>query len=98
MFLCEKVEKSWNRTPGWIPREAVKVLCFISFWERYLRPGALGRNSPELPNFYGNGWNSTPFHEHEVILHNFQLRGVKMVPGRPRGRNINETYAFPMPF
>ena len=93
--LCEKVEKSWNRTPGWISREAVKVLCFIRFWERYLRPGAeFSRITP----FYGIGWNSTTFHENEVILHHFQLRGVKMVPGRPRGRNINETYAFPMPF
>ena len=49
-------------------------------------------------NFCGNGLNFTTFHENGVILHNFQLRGVEMVPGRPRGRNINETYAFPMPF
>ena len=33
-----------------------------------------------------------------MILHHFQLRGVEMVPGRPRGGNTNETNAFPMLF
>ena len=63
--LCEKVGKSWNRTPGWISREAVKVLYFIRFWERYLRPGA---EFSRITQFYGNGWNSTTFHENDVIF------------------------------
>ena len=47
--LCEKVEKSWNRTPGWISREAVKVLRLVRFWERYSRPGVeFSRNTQFL--------------------------------------------------
>ena len=91
MFLCEKVGKSWNRTPGWISREAVKVLCFIRFWERYLRPGV---ECSWIIHFYGNGWNFTTFHENEVIYTISSSVGWKWCPGGPGA----ETSTKPMLF
>ena len=56
MFLREKVEKSCNRTPGWVSRRAAKVLCLIRVWGGYLRPGV--EFSPISPFW----WKWAEFH------------------------------------
>ena len=44
--------------------------------------------------FCGNGWNFSTFHEYGLILHHFQLRGVKMVPGGPGAETSTKPRLF----
>ena len=94
-FSRAKTRKLRSRASGWASGNVEKVLRLISNPSWGVRPWL---DFSRITHFCGNWRNSTKFHETFVILHHFQLRGVEMVPGRPRGRNTNETYAFPMPF
>ena len=95
MFLCEKVEKDWNRTPGWISREAVKVLCFIRFWERYLRPGAefsrITQFSWKWVEFHNISWKWGDFTQ---VSAPWGENGARAAPGQKHQRNLCFSYAF----
>ena len=95
MFLCEKVEKSWNRTPGWISREAVKVLCLVRFWERYSRPGV------EFSRINQFLWKWMEFHHISWKWGDFTPfsapwggNGARAAPGWKHQRNQCFSYAF----
>ena len=93
--LRGKVEKSWNRTPGWISREAVKVLCLVRFWERYSRPGVeFSRNT----QFW---WKWVEFHHISWKWGDFAPfsapwggNGARAAPGWKHQRNLSFSYAF----
>ena len=95
MFLREKVEKSWNRTPGWISREAVKVLCLVRFWERYSRPGV------EFSRINQFWWKWEEFHHISWKWGDFAPfsapwggNGARAAPGWKHQRNLCFSYAF----
>ena len=90
-----KSRKSWIRTPGWISREAVKVLCFIRFWERYLRPGA---EFSQITHFL---WKWVEFHHISWKWGDFTQfsapwggNGARAAPGWKHQRNLSFSCAF----
>ena len=95
MFLREKVEKSCNRTPGWVSRRAAKVLCLIRVWGGYLRPGV--EFSPISPFW----WKWAEFHHISWKWGDFTPfsapwggNGAWAAPERKHQRNLCFSYAF----
>ena len=93
--LREKVEKSCNRTPGWVSRRAAKVLCLIRVWGGYLRPGV--EFSPISPFW----WKWAEFHHISWKFGDFTPfsapwggNGAWAAPERKHQRNLCFSYAF----
>ena len=95
MFSREKVEKSWNRTPGWVSRKAAKVLRLIRFWGGYLRPGLdFSKITPFLwkwEEFHHISWKRGEFPPFSAP---WGENGAWAAPERKHQRNLRFSYAF----